>query len=35
MRLDPLSWSRHFRCFPGQGAFPVTRFTQQPARERL
>jgi 4-hydroxyphenylpyruvate dioxygenase len=28
MRLDPLSWSRHFRCFPGQGAFPVTRFTQ-------
>ncbi len=26
MRLDPLSWSRHFRCFPGQGAFPVTRF---------
>ena len=28
MRLDPLSWSRHFRCFPGQGAFPVTRFTK-------
>src|SRR5437588_956415 len=28
MRLDPLSWSRHFRCFPGQGAFPVTRFMQ-------
>ena len=28
MRLDPLSWSRHFRLFPGQGAFPVTRFTQ-------
>ena len=28
MRLDPLSWSRHFRCFPGQGAFPVTRFTR-------
>src|SRR5437763_3972445 len=28
MRLDPLSWSRHFRCFPGQGAFPITRFTQ-------
>ena len=26
MRLDPLSWSRHFRNFPGQGAFPVTRF---------
>lgn len=28
MRLDPLSWSRHFRLFPGQGAFPVRRFTQ-------
>ena len=28
MRLDPLSWSRHFRLFPGQGAFPVTRFTK-------
>src|SRR6185436_7231368 len=27
-RLDPLSWSRHFRLFPGQGAFPVTRFTR-------
>jgi 4-hydroxyphenylpyruvate dioxygenase len=26
--LDVLSWSRHFRCFPGQGAFPVTRFTK-------
>jgi 4-hydroxyphenylpyruvate dioxygenase len=28
IRLDPLSWSRHFRLFPGQGAFPVTRFTR-------
>jgi 4-hydroxyphenylpyruvate dioxygenase len=28
MRLDPLSWSRHFRLFPGQGALPVTRFTK-------
>src|SRR5947207_7045837 len=28
MRLDPLSWSRHFRLFPGQGALPVTRFTR-------
>src|SRR5690242_1339650 len=28
MRLDSLSWSRHFRLFPGQGAFPVTRFTR-------
>ena len=26
MRLDLLSWSRHFRQFPGQGALPVTRF---------
>ena len=26
MRLDLLSWSRHFRLFPGQGALPVTRF---------
>jgi 4-hydroxyphenylpyruvate dioxygenase len=28
MRLDLLSWSRHFRQFPGQGALPVTRFTR-------
>src|SRR5882757_8343713 len=28
MRLDPLSWSRHFRLFPGQGGMPVTRFTK-------
>jgi 4-hydroxyphenylpyruvate dioxygenase len=28
MRLDLLSWSRHFRQFPGQGALPVTRFMQ-------
>jgi 3-dehydroshikimate dehydratase len=24
--LDVLSWSRHFRCFPGQGDLPVTDF---------
>jgi 4-hydroxyphenylpyruvate dioxygenase len=24
--LDILSWSRHFRCFPGQGNLPVTDF---------
>lgn len=24
--LDVLSWSRHFRCFPGQGDLPVARF---------
>jgi 4-hydroxyphenylpyruvate dioxygenase len=26
--LDILSWSRHFRCFPGQGELPVTEFMQ-------
>jgi 3-dehydroshikimate dehydratase len=26
IQLDPLSWSRHFRLFPGQGGMPVTRF---------
>lgn len=26
--LDVLSWSRHFRCFPGQGNLPVTDFMQ-------
>ncbi|MDE2363427.1 MAG: sugar phosphate isomerase/epimerase and 4-hydroxyphenylpyruvate domain-containing protein [Hyphomicrobiales bacterium] len=25
-QLDVLSWSRHFRCFPGQGDLPVTDF---------
>ena len=24
--LDVLSWSRHFRCFPGQGDLPVVAF---------
>src|SRR5665213_347329 len=24
--LDVLSWSRHFRCFPGQGDLPVVSF---------
>ena len=24
--LDVLSWSRHFRCFPGQGNLPVAEF---------
>ncbi|HVX92230.1 MAG TPA: TIM barrel protein [Xanthobacteraceae bacterium] len=28
IQLDPLSWSRHFRLFPGQGAFPLTRFVR-------
>ena len=26
--LDVLSWSRHFRCFPGQGDLPVVAFMQ-------
>ncbi len=26
--LDVLSWSRHFRCFPGQGDLPVVRFME-------
>ena len=24
--MDPLSWSRHFRNFPGQGDFPMLDF---------
>lgn len=27
-QLDVLSWSRHFRCFPGQGDLPVVAFMQ-------
>ncbi|MCX7319775.1 MAG: TIM barrel protein [Hyphomicrobiales bacterium] len=26
--LDVLSWSRHFRCFPGQGDLPVVQFME-------
>jgi 3-dehydroshikimate dehydratase len=26
MRMDVLQWSRHYRCFPGQGAFPLAGF---------
>jgi 4-hydroxyphenylpyruvate dioxygenase len=26
LKLDVLSWSRHFRCFPGQGDFDVAGF---------
>lgn len=26
MRMDHLSWSRHYRCFPGQGELPVGEF---------
>jgi len=28
LELDVLSWSRHFRCFPGQGDLPVADFMQ-------
>jgi len=27
--MDVLSWSRHFRCFPGQGALDVAGFARQ------
>ncbi len=26
MTLDPLTWSRHYRCFPGQGEFDLAGF---------
>ena len=26
LSMDPLSWSRHFRCFPGQGELDVAGF---------
>ena len=29
--LDVLSWSRHFRCFPGQGDLPVSDFMESVA----
>jgi 4-hydroxyphenylpyruvate dioxygenase len=28
LQLDPLSWSRHFRLFPGQGGMPVLPFVR-------
>lgn len=27
LQMDVLTWSRHFRCFPGQGEFDVAGFT--------
>jgi 4-hydroxyphenylpyruvate dioxygenase len=27
MKLDTLTWSRHYRCFPGQGELDVAAFT--------
>jgi len=29
MAMDVLEWSRHYRCFPGQGDLDVTGFTRQ------
>jgi 4-hydroxyphenylpyruvate dioxygenase len=26
LRMDTLAWSRHYRCFPGQGGFDLTGF---------
>jgi 4-hydroxyphenylpyruvate dioxygenase len=26
LQMDPLSWSRHFRCMPGQGDFPLVDY---------
>ena len=26
LAMDPLAWSRHYRCFPGQGGFGLTGF---------
>ncbi|MFD0775005.1 sugar phosphate isomerase/epimerase family protein, partial [Streptomonospora algeriensis] len=28
MAMDLLQWSRHYRCFPGQGGFDLTAFTR-------
>lgn len=28
MKMDVLEWSRHFRCFPGQGELPVVEFAR-------
>jgi 4-hydroxyphenylpyruvate dioxygenase len=32
--LDVLSWSRHFRCFPGQGDLPVADFMEAVLKTR-
>jgi 4-hydroxyphenylpyruvate dioxygenase len=32
MAMDVLSWSRHHRCFPGQGELPVTAFLREVMR---
>ena len=35
LRMDVLQWSRHYRCFPGQGALDVAGFVDARARRRL
>lgn len=32
LTMDPLSWSRHFRCMPGQGDLPIVDFLTSVAR---
>ncbi|QTF93340.1 TIM barrel protein [Halomonas sp. BM-2019] len=32
LEMDILQWSRHFRCFPGQGRLPLESFMQALAR---
>lgn len=32
MKMDVLEWSRHFRCFPGQGELPLVQFTRELTR---
>lgn len=32
LKMDVLSWSRHFRCFPGQGDFDVAGFAIEAAK---
>ena len=29
LRMDELQWSRHYRCFPGQGAFDLAPFLRR------
>ena len=32
MKMDVLEWSRHFRCFPGQGQLPLVDFARELTR---
>lgn len=29
LRMDELQWSRHYRCFPGQGSFDLSSFLER------